>query len=744
MKAKTVSFTWAIAACLLLGGGVAIAISLTPKPGDGTAVLDLNSAPGDQNARILGSVKPNQKVDVQVVLNQEIVDATGFLVAITFDPKKLSLISGKGDGVFSSAIFPGPPQPIGNSIRYSGATLGQKVIGKGGIVIFTFQALSGFSGDTEIVMTELSISKPAGEFKTFSPQASIVVTSEMLAEAVVAIPGDLNRDGAVDFNDFFIFATNFGRSGPKPTDEAQIITQTVTVHDTTVVTKTVRDTIRINASTSGVRYAYTFDNTNDISSWSKGTNGTSRVEAGKVILGSMSGKGMDLFPFKIFAGDIDVEVATEWKSGVDNYGYGVEFKNSQNGLYVFLITGNGSYRISKVGSTTQNNWVTLVDWTSSPLISRRGKNTLKVVTIGNLFKFFINGTQVNQISDNDFKQGYVGLRVEDVQEVAFDDLVIIEPNAVAQRDTVIVTKAVHDTVFTGGLRRDTVYVSTDQQVRPPIRSWDEVVKDVRSKVYWLGVTTWNSNDPIVFIGTGFAVSNNTLATNIHVSSAVNRIAKTFKAGVHVAYVAIKADGQPTDRDMYYLNLSDDREVLGLWHPEYDGTVSSPDVMIVYLHKDEKKQFESYSNLIGMRDAKELNVGDEISTFGFPGNLEVSQNRSAIRAIPTFKTGTISALRPYKTQYESANPSGRVSDKIIQHNFNTTPGTSGSPIFNRRGEVIAIHNAGSTTEASLGFGIRADEIRDLLQALSVDIGSLFVNAEKPAIPKQFLPKETGGQ
>ena len=124
---------------------------------------------------------------------------------------------------------------------------------------------------------------------------------------------------------------------------------------------------------------------------------------------------------------------------------------------------------------------------------------------------------MNQVSENDFKEGYVGLRVDDVQEVAFDNLVIIEPGATAQRDTVVVTRAVRDTVFVGGVKRDTVVITSDQQNRPSIKSsWDEVVKSVRPAVYWLGVTTWNSNDPIYFIGTGFAVLRDALATNYHV------------------------------------------------------------------------------------------------------------------------------------------------------------------------------------------------------------------------------------
>ena len=273
---------------------------------------------------------------------------------------------------------------------------------------------------------------------------------------------------------------------------------------------------------------------------------------------------------------------------------------------------------------------------------------------------------------------------------------------------------------------------TEQQDRPPEKPWDEITEEIRPSTYWLGVTTRNSSDDIIFIGTGFAVTTDAIATNYHVSSAADRIAATFTSEVRAAYVAIRSDGVPSDSDMFYLNTDENRNVLGLWHPEYDGTVGSPDVMVVLLHEDELKRFPSYVNLIRMRDAKELDVGDQIATLGFPDDLEFSTSRSAIRAIPTLKTGTISALRPYKTSSRSANPMGRVSNRVVQHDFNTSPGTSGSPIFNQRGEVVAINNAVSQTEASLGFGIRADEIRHLLQALAVEFETVFVNSEKPAV------------
>ena len=71
------------------------------------------------------------------------------------------------------------------------------------------------------------------------------------------------------------------------------------------------------------------------------------------------------------------------------------------------------------------------------------------------------------------------------------------------------------------------------------------------------------------------------------------------------------------------------------------------------------------------------------------------------------------------------------NKIVQHNFKTTGGTSGSFIFDHQGYIIAIHNAGTETvtintqtgeetrvaTGSLGFGIRVDEAWGFIQYIT---------------------------
>ena len=185
-------------------GGEEPPAALTPKAGDGTAAIGV----GVLETKSLGGVKPGDQVEVLIVFNQTVPAATGFGVTLTVDPTKVSVVKGSKDvGVFSGALDL-PPQLKGNAVTYGAAFLGQSTTASGPVAVLTFRTAEGFSGETEIELTELSI-KISGGSHEFAPGASVVLTTK--SEGPVKKGPDFTGDGIVDFDDFFLFAAAFGQ-----------------------------------------------------------------------------------------------------------------------------------------------------------------------------------------------------------------------------------------------------------------------------------------------------------------------------------------------------------------------------------------------------------------------------------------------------------------------------------------------------------------------------------------------------
>ena len=82
-------------------------------------------------------------------------------------------------------------------------------------------------------------------------------------------------------------------------------------------------------------------------------------------------------------------------------------------------------------------------------------------------------------------------------------------------------------------------------------------------------------------------------------------------------------------------------------------------------------------------------------------------------------GGVNALRPYRPEAESVTPE---DSRVVQHNLDLSGGTSGSPIFDHEGWIVAVNNSGTEAlvidqrtgeprrvpSGNIGFGIRIDE------------------------------------
>jgi hypothetical protein len=182
---------------------------LTPKAGNGTGMLDLNTAAGDQKSQTKYSVKAGDKIDVQVLYGKESANAGGFQVVLGFDPAKIKVAAYKKDGTAFADAMALPAQTKGDSVTYGASILGGTTTAKGALAILTFETLPGFSGDTEITLKSIMI-RISGVGNTVVPGASVVISSGTGGAPGKPTP-DFSGDGEVGFDDFFEFAAAFGQ-----------------------------------------------------------------------------------------------------------------------------------------------------------------------------------------------------------------------------------------------------------------------------------------------------------------------------------------------------------------------------------------------------------------------------------------------------------------------------------------------------------------------------------------------------
>ena len=93
----------------------------------------------------------------------------------------------------------------------------------------------------------------------------------------------------------------------------------------------------------------------------------------------------------------------------------------------------------------------------------------------------------------------------------------------------------------------------------------------------------------------------------------------------------------------------------------------------------------------INDRNDLRVGDMVFAIGNPLGME----RSVTQGIVSSTTRTIDTVR------------------LIQTDAAINPGNSGGPIFNARGEVVAVACAGAAVFDGLAFGIPATDLVDFL-------------------------------
>ena len=216
-------------------------------------------------------------------------------------------------------------------------------------------------------------------------------------------------------------------------------------------------------------------------------------------------------------------------------------------------------------------------------------------------------------------------------------------------------------------------------------------------------------DRLVGFCTAFAVNTDgLLATNAH---CVRNIATMSDQGI-TTLARMNRDASRTYRVTHWRS-----------HSGYNNTAFSQDVAVVKLDLKGQK----LPVAVGLAPdslVHNLSPGRAVYTMGFPGRV-MNESRPAA----DFRAAVISRL----TTYENA-PGDADTARVVWHSALTSKGTSGSPIFNADGLVVAVNNGGLSARrvytkdavtgalksdfaydaTGLNFGIRVDTLREVMQ------------------------------
>ena len=260
-----------------------------------------------------------------------------------------------------------------------------------------------------------------------------------------------------------------------------------------------------------------------------------------------------------------------------------------------------------------------------------------------------------------------------------------------------------------------------------IGDWSQVVNAMQRSVYAVVHAVFVSQDDVIFtfVGTGFAVTRGTLVTNGHIIDALVRLDDQFEkfnrrfgTDLPAEWLVVQNLTSSLIPRLNYFFI-DEFSTHRQWNP---ADLSSPDVGALHVREGAMPRLIP---LATVAEALRLRVGVRVATLGFPGELQ-GGDLDHLYPIATFKDGTVSAVRP---PFQGERYDARDS-YVVQHNLDLSGGTSGSPIFDASGKVLAINNAGianvvltlggapaRVSQAALGFGIRADKIHELLDEAS---------------------------
>jgi hypothetical protein len=236
-------------------------------------------------------------------------------------------------------------------------------------------------------------------------------------------------------------------------------------------------------------------------------------------------------------------------------------------------------------------------------------------------------------------------------------------------------------------------------------AFPEIASNYEDGIFLIGVEY--PGQPRIGVATGFLVNERGLiATAAHVADIFDIIAEA----------AVRRGWTKQDYKVFAIQNNDpfdEYEITEAFpHPDWNRSVDSPDVAVVRIFT----RGQPLSPVLELADEEtlyNLTSGVPIALMGFPG-----QTIDLQLPVASFVSGTIGRQTDFANR-----PVPPMQAALLQHSIPTQAGTSGSPIFDTEGRVVAVHHAGVYSIDSngrlvapivgLSYGIRTDKLREVL-------------------------------
>ena len=169
-------------------------------------------------------------------------------------------------------------------------------------------------------------------------------------------------------------------------------------------------------------------------------------------------------------------------------------------------------------------------------------------------------------------------------------------------------------------------------------------------------------------------------------------------------------------------------------------VDGYDVALLQVSREDAIKLAPDLPLASREELYALRTGDGIASVGYPLDLSSTADIETMSLTPKAIVGRISALSSF-VGVRTDNGTNDTISQLIIHPLHTQPGTSGSPMINDEGHVIAINSGasaraardGSIIEAGDRHGQRADMLLDLLEDTD---GAAVTDLYRPIWDKQL--------